>query len=100
MTTPIITEVEPETVTDETPATGEETTETSTQEEPSTALTDEYNPDDEQEGDGQANFGYGWGYEDSLDDPEELSSMPSENLDEDEKYALGLDKGNKTEGNK
>ena len=53
--------------------------------EPSHALTDEYNPDDEQE---DNLFGYGWSYEEGLDSPEEVD-REEELYDEDAEYASG-----------
>lgn len=53
-------------------------------------LSDEYNADDEVEDD-QDEFGYGWEYEDALDDPESLYDQGGD-IDEDESYARGLDR--------
>ncbi|MCY4645063.1 MAG: histone protein [Bacteriovoracales bacterium] len=53
-------------------------------------LSDEYNTDDEPD-DGEGDYAYGWGYEDALDDPESVHEQQG-GLDEDEAYALGLDK--------
>ena len=52
-------------------------------------LSDEYNVDDEP-ADGE-DYGYGWGYEDALDDPESLSERSGE-IDEDDAYAHGQDR--------
>ena len=49
------------------------------------ALSDEYNMDDEPE-DGQE-YSYGWGYEDTLDNPEAVHEGPNISDDEDETYA-------------
>ena len=96
MTAPILETIEKEEIDVETVEIATDSTEeTPVTPEPSSDLTDEYNPDDDPEDGTQTNFGYGWGYEDSLDDPEELSSQPSDELDEDERYALGLDKDKK-----
>ncbi|MCT4642040.1 MAG: hypothetical protein N4A33_07040, partial [Bacteriovoracaceae bacterium] len=46
-------------------------------------LTKEYNPDDEQD---ENAFGYGWGYEDALDSPEDFIGE-DEVYDEDAEYA-------------
>ena len=51
--------------------------------EPSHMLTDEYNPDDEQENNA---FGYGWSYDEGLDSPEKLEKE-TEPFDEDSVYA-------------
>lgn len=51
--------------------------------EPSHALTDEYNPDDEQDVNA---FGYGWSYDEGLDSPEEVEKE-DEIFDEDAEYA-------------
>ena len=53
-----------------------------------TRLEKEYNPDDESEDDDE-NLGYGWGYEDAFDRPEEEEET-GELLDEDELYARGM----------
>ena len=52
---------------------------------------EEYNPDDEDEREEEGSYNYGWGYNDSFDDPEE-ESLASEygDLDEDELYAKGV----------
>ncbi|MDD0852671.1 histone protein, partial [Halobacteriovorax sp. GB3] len=55
-------------------------------------LEEEYNPDDN-EGDDSSQFGYGWGYNDAFDKPDEEEEPDL--LDEDERYALGLDKDDK-----
>ena len=46
-------------------------------------LSDEYNPDDEQEGN---SFGYGWSYDEGLDSPEDVDKE-DEPYDEDAEYA-------------
>jgi hypothetical protein len=48
-------------------------------------LSDEYNPDDEPI---DASFGYGWSYNEGLDDPEE-ADKEEEFFDEDAEYASG-----------
>ncbi|WP_290734943.1 histone protein [Halobacteriovorax sp. JY17] len=50
---------------------------------------DDYNPDDEKD-DEVANFGYGWGYNDEFDKPEDEDEINP--FDEDELYAKGLDR--------
>ena len=52
---------------------------------------DDYNPDDEKD-DEVSNFGYGWGYNDEFDKPEDEDEVNP--YDEDELYAKGLDKAN------
>jgi hypothetical protein len=54
---------------------------------------DEYNPDDEKDDENAGNYGYGWGYNDAFDKPEDEEE--AEILDEDELYAKGLDKDDK-----
>ena len=51
--------------------------------EPNGLLSDEYNPDDEQEGN---SFGYGWSYDEGLDSPEDVEHE-DELYDEDAEYA-------------
>jgi len=51
-------------------------------------LSDEYTPEDDDELD--AGQTYGWSYEGGLDDPDQEDVASVDELDEDEKYALGL----------
>ncbi len=51
-------------------------------------LSEEYNPEDDEETE-EGNFGYGWGYNDAFDKPDDEESSPY--IDEDELYAQGLD---------
>ena len=60
------------------------------QEEQAAKLSDEYNPDDEQDDDSNGEYGYGWPTPDAFDNPEGNSTK--EVIDEDERYAQGLDK--------
>ncbi|MFG1593301.1 histone protein, partial [Halobacteriovorax sp. CON-3] len=61
--------------------------------EPGPNLQEEYNPDDEQ--DEKDDMSFGWGYNDAFDSPEE--EVSTDDLDEDERYALGLDKSDENE---
>jgi hypothetical protein len=54
-------------------------------------LVDDYNPDDEIAEESEGEYGYGWGYNDSFDKPDE-EFTEEEEMDEDLKYAKGLDK--------
>ncbi len=58
-------------------------------------LTRDYNPDDEVEDESSGEYGYGWGYNDSFDKPDDEFTEDEE--DEDLKYAKGLDKNEKEE---
>ena len=49
---------------------------------------EEYNPDDENEDGDTESYSYGWGYNDSFDNPEDFSSEANYE-DEDEAYARG-----------
>lgn len=51
-------------------------------------LSEEYNPEDDDDAE-EGNFGYGWGYNDAFDKPDDEEESPY--LDEDELYAQGLD---------
>ena len=59
-------------------------------------LADEYNPDDEFDDASETQYGYGWGYNDSFDRPDkdEEEDEEEEELDEDHRYANGLDVNN------
>ena len=54
--------------------------------ESSFSLTEEYNPDDEQDSNA---FGYGWSYDEGLDKPEDLEDDDVDPYDEDLAYAKG-----------
>ena len=49
-------------------------------------MADEYNPDDEQETNA---FGYGWSYDEGLDQPEDFENDDVDPYDEDLAYAQG-----------
>ena len=51
----------------------------------------EYNPDDESDDSSEGDYSYGWGYNDAFDKPEDEEKNE---LDEDERYAHGLDGNN------
>ena len=60
------------------------------------SLTEEYNPDDEDEDPSEGTYGYGWGYNDAFDKPEDEDVVAKDAVDEDERYAAGLDKESKS----
>ena len=55
-------------------------------------IPDNYNPDDEAED--SDDYSFGWDYNSALASEDDNEKVKSEDLDEDERYALGLDKSN------
>ena len=60
------------------------------QEEEKKENSNDFSNDDEDDEIGEGEYGYGWGYNDAFDKPDEEEEL--DEMDEDERYAAGLDK--------